>query len=217
MPLTEEIGLIDELGCQIIDHAVAAVQELDLGPAARVSVNVSALQLQSERIFEQVADLAVRAPQLCAGLCLEMTEQHLVDESDLTLERIQRLVSYGVGLAVDDFGTGYSSLGALHRLPAHQLKIDRRLCSRVGTAAGDAVVSAAVGVARAYRMTTVAEGVQTPDQARRLRDLDVDLMQGYLFARPEPLAALQARLRRAWPWEVAAAELDRLPATSQTA
>jgi EAL domain-containing protein (putative c-di-GMP-specific phosphodiesterase class I) len=111
-------------------------------------------------------------------------------------------------LAIDDFGTGYSSLGALHRLPATQLKIDWRLNSRVGTAGGDAVVAAAVGVARAYGMTTVAEGVETAEQARRLRDLKVDFQQGYLFARPEPLDEVAQRLSSRWPWLVSPRHLD---------
>lgn len=206
--LAEEIGLIDDVGGQMLELAVEAVEQLSgVGSAAEISVNISALQLQSERLFTQLAGVQQRLAAVDGKLCLEMTEQHVVDESDLTLERLQRLLSPGVSLAVDDFGTGYSSLGALHRLPASVLKIDRRLNSRVGTPSGDAVVAAAIGVARAYGMLTVAEGVETVEQARRLRDLRVDFMQGYLFAQPEPLDRLVERLDREWPWDVPRADL----------
>jgi diguanylate cyclase (GGDEF)-like protein len=209
IPLAEELGLIDDLGCQLVEQAVAAIGRLgEWSATPYVSVNISALQLQSSRLFDQLDDLNRCDPQACRQLCLEMTEQHVVDESDLTLDRIHRLVRCGVGLAIDDFGTGYSSLGALHRLPATQLKIDWRLNSRVGTAGGDAVVAAAVGVARAYGMTTVAEGVETAEQARRLRDLKVDFQQGYLFARPEPLDEVAQRLSSRWPWLVSPRHLD---------
>ncbi|MFV0460912.1 MAG: putative bifunctional diguanylate cyclase/phosphodiesterase [Actinomycetales bacterium] len=205
VPLAEEIGLIDELGGQVLRRAAQALQRLaELDRPGWIAVNFSALQLQSEAFFESLSTLdeAVRA-----RICLEMTEQHLVDESSLTLKRIHRLVGHGVGLAVDDFGTGYSSLGALHRLPAKTLKIDRRLSSRVGTPSGDAVLAAAVGVARAYQLDTVAEGVETVEQARLLRELDVDYMQGFLFSRPEPLEELLQRLERPWPWDVPEADL----------
>jgi diguanylate cyclase (GGDEF)-like protein len=210
IPLAEELGLIDELGVHMVDLAVEAVETLwsERPPECHVSVNVSPLQLRSSRIFEHVA--ATAHSDRASALCLEMTEQHMIDDSDRTLARLERLVELGVGLAVDDFGTGYSSLGALHRLPAQTLKIDRRLISQIGRPAGDAVLTAVVGVADAYGMTTVAEGVETTAQAILLSDLGIDRLQGYLFARPEPLAQVVARMARpGWCWDVAESAIRR--------
>jgi diguanylate cyclase (GGDEF)-like protein len=201
--LAEEIGLIDELGIHMVDHAMGALDALEHAglDLCHVSVNVSPLQLQSGQIFDKIAEAAERGR---AGLmCLEMTEQHIIDDTERTLQLLHRLLDLGVGLAVDDFGTGYSSLGALHRMPARMLKIDKRLVEQVGQQAGDAVVAAVVGVAKAYGMATVAEGVETVGQALRLRDLGVDSLQGFLFARPEPLSDMIARLGRpGWHWDV---------------
>ncbi len=203
IPLVEELGLIDQLGRQMIDHALTIAAELRtaIGPF-EVSVNVSPVQLQSNALFECLA--AARDDGLPVGsLCLEMTEQHMIDDTEQTLGQLERLIEVGVSLAVDDFGTGYSSLGALHRLPARTLKIDRRLVSQVGEPTGDAVVAAVIGVARAYRMSTVAEGVETPAQALRLRELGVDSLQGFLFARPmRRFEVLRRATRSGWQWDV---------------
>ncbi|MGB8861313.1 MAG: EAL domain-containing protein [Ilumatobacteraceae bacterium] len=199
--LAEEIGVIDDLGLLMIEHALHArrlLVERGLGDAF-VSVNVSPVQLHSDRIFDH---LRGSGPGVHRHLHFEMTEQHIIDDSEETLVRLQRLLDLGVKLAVDDFGTGYSSLGALNQIPASTLKIDRSLIARLGSRSGEAVVAAVVGVAKAYDLMTVAEGVETPEQALRARDLGVDAVQGYLFAHPAPLPALLARLARpAWSWD----------------
>ncbi len=212
IPLAEEIGLIDDLGLVMVDHATAALTTLEAAGLGlcHVSVNVSPMQLQSDRIFDKIAEAA--AAGHATSMCLEMTEQHMIDDTERTLQSLQRLLELGVGLAVDDFGTGYSSLGALHRLPARTLKIDRRLIDQVGEPAGDAVVAAVVGVATAYGMVTVAEGVETTAQALRLRELGIGNLQGFLFAQPETLAELIARLTRpGWCWDVAESALREQP------
>ena len=205
--LAEEIGLIDDIGLQMLERAILARRLLvGIGYRSAVaSVNLSPVQLQSERLFERLRALGAQA---AAGLQFEMTEQRIVDDSAATLADLQRILGFGLGLAIDDFGTGYSSLGALHRIPAGTLKIDRSLVAQSATHAGRAVVSAVVGVARAYEMATVAEGVETPEQAVRLRGLGVDALQGFLFAHPQPIDELTRRLApRAWAWDVDARTL----------
>ncbi len=209
--LAEELGLIDDLGIHMIERALVARQVLVAQGYSELvmSVNLSPVQLRSERLFERLRLLTASD----TGLQLEMTEQHIVDDSSATLADLQRLLSLGVGLAIDDFGTGYSSLGALHRIPAGTLKIDRSLVAQCDTDSGIAVVRAVVGVAKAFGMTTVAEGVETCEQALCLRSLGVSALQGFLFARPEPLDALLARLLRGgWPWDVDRARLEGDPA-----
>lgn len=209
VPVLEELGLIDLLGRRMIGHALGLLDRLDESgrPDVAVGVNVSPLQLISTELFDDLDEAAARGRRT-NRLYLEMTEQHMVDDSEQTLTSLDRLLQSGVRLAVDDFGTGYSSLGALHQLPASTLKLDRHLVSHVDTPKGRSVVTAVVGVADAFGMWTVAEGVETPAQALALRDLGVDALQGFLFASPEPIDAALARSGPGWRWDVAPAELD---------
>jgi diguanylate cyclase (GGDEF)-like protein len=209
IPLAAELGLLDELGCQMVDFGLGAVRRLtDAGCAPRkVSVNMSPVQLQTEALFEHL-DAMNRAGRPVDRLCLEMTEEHIVDDNEWTNAQLARLLRAGASLAVDDFGTGYSSLAALHRLPISILKIDRGLVAQGHTEAGRAVLTASVAVARAYGLTVVGEGVETVLEAAVLRDVGVDLLQGYLFARPAPLDELVQRVTsRGWMWDVDEREL----------
>lgn len=209
IPLAEELGYIEQVGAKMLTQAIEMADvtaSAGLGTCA-IAINVSPLQLQSTDLFERLRSLAAQGRRI-DRLCLEMTEQHMIDDSEQTLLALDRLLGLGVGLAVDDFGTGYSSLGSLHRLPAHTLKIDRRLVEQVTVPTGRSVVVAVVGVAKAFSMTTVAEGVETVEQARALRELGVDALQGYAFAPAASMADTLERLRRPWPWITPRDELD---------
>jgi EAL domain-containing protein (putative c-di-GMP-specific phosphodiesterase class I) len=118
-------------------------------------------------------------------LCLELTESTLIDSSPSTRRAIEELKSLGVALALDDFGTGWSSLAYLRRFPIDVIKVDRSFVAGLGTSDEDAeVVRAVVSLGHALRLSTVAEGVETAEQASYLRDLGCDYGQGYLFGRP---------------------------------
>jgi EAL domain-containing protein (putative c-di-GMP-specific phosphodiesterase class I) len=92
-----------------------------------------------------------------------------------------------VHIAIDDFGTGYSSLSYLRRFPAETLKIDASFVTGLGSdPESEAIVTAIIGLAQALHLHTIAEGVETPEQLGRLRDLGCDLLQGYLLSPPKP-------------------------------
>jgi len=113
-----------------------------------------------------------------------------------TLSRLFQLKSLGVRLAVDDFGTGYSSFAYLRRFPVDILKIDKSFVDGVATEpTASALVDAMIRIGKTLRLETVAEGVEKPDQAERLRSLECDLGQGYLFARPLPSETISELLR----------------------
>ncbi|MCW2620715.1 MAG: diguanylate phosphodiesterase, partial [Frankiales bacterium] len=132
-----------------------------------------------------------------ALLTLELTEGVVVADPQLAIERMSELRSLGVKLSVDDFGTGYSSLTYLKGLPIDEVKIDKGFVGRLVDDAGDqAVVRAVVDIAHTLGMTVVAEGVEQEDQQTLLRQLGVDQLQGYLFARPMPALGMAAWLRR---------------------
>ena len=186
--IAEETGLIAPLGAFVLKaacHQLAAWRR-QLGACAPhiVSVNLSRAQLVEPTLVDEVrhALLASQVPPGC--LQLEITES-LAAESPVIQARLHDLKALGVSLALDDFGTGYSSLASLHLWPVDVIKIDRSFVSQVTSSAHHRVlVEATVRVARSLGMSTVAEGVETEEQAGVLRALQCDKGQGYLYARP---------------------------------
>ena len=127
---------------------------------------------------------------------LEITETALMRNADQASKTTQQLVAMGFSLAIDDFGTGYSSLARLHKLPLARLKIDMAFIANMLADSGSmAIVTAVIGMARALRLRTVAEGVETNDQLNALRALQCDEIQGYLISRPLPAQELEKHWR----------------------
>jgi EAL domain-containing protein (putative c-di-GMP-specific phosphodiesterase class I) len=155
-------------------------------PPVRITVNLSGRQLLQPSLPDEVAAV-LAATGLDAGcLVLEVTESMLVNDP-VVLDRLHALRALGVGLAIDDFGTGYSSLAYLQRFPVDTLKIDKSFVDGLGGTDGESpLAGAVVSIARSLRLRVVAEGVETVEQAQRLRALGCGLAQGYLFARPMP-------------------------------
>ena len=161
-----------------------------------MSVNVSARQLRSLSMADQVV-AALRSCALPPGdLCLEITESALIEDIDATVEALEALHSIGVLLAVDDFGTGYTTLKNLKRFPIDIIKVDAGFVSGLGRDRGDAAITMAViRLAHALGMTTVAEGVETQEQLELLRTLGCDLVQGYHLGGPLPADEALSRWR----------------------
>jgi EAL domain-containing protein (putative c-di-GMP-specific phosphodiesterase class I) len=121
------------------------------------------------------------------GLDIEITEGALLDDASWTLRTLRVLRGAGIRVAIDDFGTGYSSLSRLAQLPVDTLKIDRSFTSRLpGDKAGCTVTTTIIGLARAFNMSTVAEGVETREQLEFLQRAGCTESQGYLHSRPIP-------------------------------
>ena len=116
---------------------------------------------------------------------LEITESLLLSENDTTLRTLHELRAMGVRISMDDFGTGYSSLSYLRSFPFDKIKIDRSFMADVTTRKdSQAIIQAVIGLGKSLGMTTTAEGVETEEQLRLLRDLGCDVAQGYFVARP---------------------------------
>jgi diguanylate cyclase (GGDEF)-like protein len=199
VPLAEETGLIAPLGRWALGEAcrqARAWQETVAAPPA-VAVNLSPRQFQQPGLVEDVAE-ALRASGLPPRLLsLELTEGAMVADADEAVAILRQLKGLGVGLAIDDFGTGYSSLAYLQRLPVDRLKVDRRFVAGLGRDAGDdAIVEAVVGLAHTLGLGVVAEGVETAEQAARLRELGCRLGQGFYFGRPQSAEAVRALLEK---------------------
>jgi EAL domain-containing protein (putative c-di-GMP-specific phosphodiesterase class I) len=191
--LAEQTGLVAELNEQVMARACADLAELrhtsPLFEGVYVSVNISAAQLAEDRLAE-LAGRHITAHGLePSDLCLEVTEgEPLVGEE--VMARMRRLRRIGVRLAVDDFGTGYSSLRYLHELPLDTIKIDKGFTDAVEGPEARSLVRSIVEIGRGLTMTTIAEGVEHPNQVTALRRLGVQFAQGFLYSRPVPFEQL---------------------------
>jgi diguanylate cyclase (GGDEF)-like protein/PAS domain S-box-containing protein len=200
IPLAEESGLIVPLGQWTINEACRQVriwqQEIPVDEPISLNVNLSARQLRHTNIVRDIADALDDSGLLPSRLVLEITESVLMVDSAQTLNRLFQLKSLGVRLAIDDFGTGYSSFAYLRRFPVDILKIDKSFVDGVATEpTSGALVDAMIRIGKTLRLETVAEGVEHVEQADRLRTLQCDIGQGYLFSRPLPSDAITLLLR----------------------
>jgi diguanylate cyclase (GGDEF)-like protein len=189
IPILEETGLIHEVGRWALRKAVEDYQRWrSKGLAAvRVAVNLSPLQLRNRGFIAEIKQALGIDAQAAAGLELEITESLIMADVRLSIASLEAIRDMGVTIAIDDFGTGFSSLSYLSRLPVDTLKIDRSFVIDITAGPeGLALVSTIINMAHSLRLKVVAEGVETEEQARLLRLLDCDEMQGYLVSKPVP-------------------------------
>ena len=197
VPVLEETGLILEAGRQALEMAAAAYRDWrGQGlKAPRIAVNVSALQLRQKSF---VGDVHAALGDGDSGVDLEITESLLMQDIEKSIRKLRELRAAGASISLDDFGTGHSSLAYLSRLPIDLLKIDRSFVrGMTENADHTSIVSTIISLAQALRLKTVAEGVETEEQARLLRLLRCDQMQGYLFSPPVAKEKLEEMLRAA--------------------
>jgi EAL domain-containing protein (putative c-di-GMP-specific phosphodiesterase class I) len=187
IPIAEETGLIVPIGQWVLRQVCRQGRAWRDGGFLnlRLAVNISVIQLHSpgfvEMVIQEVADSGL-PPE---WLELELTESVLISEVDHTLDVINQLKRLGIGIAIDDFGTGYSCLAYLHKLKTDKLKIDRSfVMDMAADAESDAIVTTIIEMARTLNMTTLAEGVETAEQAERLKRYGCKEVQGYLFGHP---------------------------------
>ena len=200
IPLAEESGLIVPLGQWTIQEACRQVRywqkEIPADEPIVLNVNLSARQLRHPNIVRDIADALDDTGLLPSRLVLEITESVLMIDTAATLNRLLQLKSLGVRLAIDDFGTGYSSFAYLRRFPVDILKIDKSFVDGVASEpTSSALVDAMIRIGKTLRLETVAEGVERVEQADRLRSLQCDIGQGYLFSRPLASEGITSLLR----------------------
>ncbi|HEY3763952.1 MAG TPA: EAL domain-containing protein [Gaiellales bacterium] len=181
--IAEETGLIRPIGSWVLQTACAELANMP--EPIYLSVNLSALQV-SHDLVDEVEGLLKRYELRADRLVLEITERLVLEPR--TKPVVERLRGLGVHVALDDFGTGYSSLGSLQRFPIDVVKLDRVLLRALADESGPAVLTAVVELGRALGLRVIAEGIESRDQLDRLRHIGCVLGQGFLFARPLPLA-----------------------------
>ncbi len=199
IPIAEESGLIHTIGDWVLNEACRRLAEwkaAGIGPR-RIAVNLSAHQLRNPALLQKVAAVLRRYELHDDELELEVTESVAMRDPARAVETPQALRNLGVALAIDDFGTGHSSLAYLKRLPIQTLKLDREFVRDIETDENDAAISAAtLALAHELGLRVVAEGIETEGQSRFLRAHGCDLLQGYLYGKPEPAEFWTARWAR---------------------
>jgi diguanylate cyclase (GGDEF)-like protein/PAS domain S-box-containing protein len=194
IPLAEQTGQIVPLGLWILRQACAEMADFNAHRerALPVAVNISSLQFIRDGFLDDVRRVLNETgipPQL---LELEVTESVLLDGTAPVIELMETLKTLGVRVALDDFGTGYSSLSYLRDLPVHKVKLDRSFVEKTATDHRfAAIVQGVITMAHHMDMIVVAEGIETREQQQDLARRHCDILQGYLFARPMPLAELK--------------------------
>jgi EAL domain-containing protein (putative c-di-GMP-specific phosphodiesterase class I) len=154
----------------------------------KVAVNLSPIQLEDDEVVGTVSAALSASGLDPTRLEIVITESALLNKNARTIALLRRLHDLGLSIALDDFGTGYSSLSYLRSFPFDVIKIDRLFISEMATREDcTAIVGAIVSLADKLGMTTTAEGVETDEQLRLVRDLGCTTVQGYLIGRPQPI------------------------------
>ncbi|MEK3977709.1 EAL domain-containing protein [Psychrobacillus sp. FSL K6-2836] len=188
IPLAEDTGLIIPLSEVILEKVCIDILEarsqgnIHIIP---VSVNIASLHFQQDDFIERINSIVMQyncSPHL---LELELTERTVMKDSDDIIGKLIKLKGMGFKISIDDFGTGYSSLSYLNRFPLNYLKIDRSFIQQI-TILQDkqAIVEAIILMAHRLRIKVIAEGVETKDQARLLKEMGCDIIQGYYYSKP---------------------------------
>jgi diguanylate cyclase (GGDEF)-like protein len=181
--LAEECGLMNQLGEWVIEEAIRATATWP--EPITVALNISPKQIILPSLPNIVSQALSRHKVPGNRIELEVTEGVFLGDGSQTLDVLKRLRALGVGIALDDFGTGYSSIGYLNKAVFHKLKIDGSFVREAGSRPENvAIIQSIVQLARSFRMTVTAEGVETAEDFERMRDLGCDTIQGYLFGRP---------------------------------
>jgi diguanylate cyclase (GGDEF)-like protein/PAS domain S-box-containing protein len=198
IPLLEETGMIAEVGAWALQQASIdrALWREKRTQAPRVAVNVSTVQLQRSDFVRTVANV-LKLSGDDPGLDIEVTESLIMSDPDGNIAKLRSIRDLGVKVSIDDFGTGYSSLAYLTRLPAQELKIDRSfVIAMLDDPGAMTLVSTIISLAHSLKLVVVAEGVESEEQAKFLRLLRCDQMQGFLISKPLAFEDMTAYLRR---------------------
>lgn len=189
IPVAEESGLIVPLGRWALDEAAKTISKWDArlngGPDFRISVNMSAVQMQRDDVVEAVSSALTGAGISGNRMTLELTESAFINDPKGAKRLLDSLKALDTNLAMDDFGTGYSNLAYLQQLPIDVLKIDRSFVSEMMVDKDKrAIVRTVLSLARALGMKTTAEGIESEEISEVLRRLGCSVGQGYYYARP---------------------------------
>ncbi|MFY8352261.1 EAL domain-containing protein [Pseudoalteromonas sp. SSM20] len=185
--LAEELGLIAEIGEYVLNTAceTAANWQTLYSDAPSISINISSIQFQRDGFIESIDNALLKSGLPAEKLILEITESVFIENDQKTMAQLNELAERGIKIAIDDFGTGYSSLSYLKKFPVNKLKIDRSFVSDIEhNQENQALTKAIIAMGQSLKLEVIAEGVETSDQMKWLKDFECTLIQGYWFAKP---------------------------------
>ncbi len=184
--LAEQSGLIGQLTSKVLDMAIEQIAAHQArGYKIPLSVNVSANNISSLELPEELADKITHSHLDPSLLTIEVTESALMGKLVTSLDILTRIRMKGFALSIDDFGTGFSSLSQLHRVPFNELKVDKSFIMEMDTdSEAKAIVKTCIVLGHELNMTVVAEGVETEATLTMLKELGCDIAQGYFLSRP---------------------------------
>jgi diguanylate cyclase (GGDEF)-like protein len=187
IPLAEKVGLVVPLGAWVLRRA--CFDALGWGDDIMIAVNVAPQQLRVEGFVDMVADVLAKSGLKAARLELEITETAPLYDDEAMLTVLRKLATLGVRVSMDDFGTGNTGLSYLHKFRFNRLKIDQSFVSKLGDGKeAELIVNAIVELGVSLNVQTVAEGIETEQQAATLRSMNCVVGQGFLFGRPASLS-----------------------------
>ncbi|MBS0250234.1 MAG: EAL domain-containing protein [Proteobacteria bacterium] len=185
IPISEEIGMIAELGAKVLRQA--CMEAMSWPERMSVSVNISAVELEAESFVDTVKTALAESGLPSHRLTIEVTESMIMKDIQLARHVLHQICDLGVEIAMDDFGTGYSSLSSITKVPFHKIKIDRSFVRDLAVSMeARAILGTIVDLARTLGMLTTAEGVETNEQLDIVKEYGCTSVQGFLFNRPEP-------------------------------
>ncbi len=193
--VAERTGAMGKLGLLILNQVCGDIKRSPwLKTLSRVSVNVSAKQLIQPCFADDVIN-TIQGHQLpLSQFCIEITETAAIVDYDLCVKTLETLHNAGIKISLDDFGTGFSSLSLLKKLPLSEVKIDRSFIAEITKQKSHFdFVSAMVSMGRSFGYQVVAEGVEEREHVNKLKDLDIDLLQGYYYSKPQSISELDAK------------------------
>jgi diguanylate cyclase (GGDEF)-like protein len=206
IPVSEETGLIIPMTLWILQTSCRQLVEWQLKhPDSKdlvVSVNLSGKHFAQKDLVKQIAKILDETQINPACLKLELTESAVMENAESVISMLKEIRKLGIHLSIDDFGTGYSSLSYLHRFPINTLKVDRSFVSAMeeGSENGE-IVRTIISLAKTLNLDVVAEGIETVHQLEKLRFLNCEYGQGYLFSRPVPAEEAERILTDGARWE----------------
>lgn len=195
--ISEETGLIAQIGDWVLQQACAQLKEWHKRFSAdlKIAVNLSGRQMLQEEIVDKVISVVNETGIPAHCLELELTETSLMENISSTISKLEMFNHYGIRLAIDDFGTGYSSLSYLKRFQIDKLKIDQSFVSEISTNKNDAeIVTTIIAMANNLHLDVIAEGVETIEQLKYLRENGCNEVQGYYFSQPKSAEAITSML-----------------------
>ena len=192
IPIAEDSGLINDLGRLVLTTSIAqgARWSGDRDTGLLLTVNLSNNQLLDPSLIPMIKRLLSEHDLQSSQLCLEITESVVMANVAASMTILCQLKDLGVVLAIDDFGTGYSSLSYLRHLPVDILKIDRSFVQSIDNRDDRVIAKVIIDLAHTFGMTTIAEGVENPQQVEVLKELNCDMAQGFLLHRPTPASSV---------------------------